>query len=594
MTSLMAVLLAAYVAVVLALAVPMGRWLAAVAEGRLPRLQRLDSALLRACGTRPDQEQGWRDYAVALLAFNVIGVIVVYALQRLQGVLPLNPEGLGAIAPESAFNTAISFATNTNWQGYSGELAMGYGVQMLGLAVQNFLSAATGIAVAFALIRGFARHSATTIGNFWVDVTRITLYVLLPLSLAFAVVLSSQGVLQNFKPYTEVMLLDPVAYSDAGPAGADGQPTQVARTATTQTLPMGPIASQEAIKMIGTNGGGFLNANSAHPFENPTPWTNVMQLLAIFLIPAGLCLAFGRMVGDPRQGWALLTAMTVIFVAAVVAIMVAEQSGNPKLAALGVDQAASALQSGGNMEGKETRFGIAASALFAAVTTAASCGAVNGMHGSLTPLGGAVPMLLMQLGEVVFGGVGSGLYGMLIFAVLAVFLAGLMIGRTPEYLGKKIEPAEMKLVAIAILMTPMLVLIGTAIAVSTDAGRAGPLNPGAAGFSEILYAFSSAANNNGSAYAGLSANTPFYNALLGIAMWVGRFGVIVPVLAIAGSLAAKKRVQRITEDGRTASMPTHGPLFVGLLVTTVLLVGALTYIPALALGPVVEQLNLYQ
>ena len=594
MTSLMAVLLAAYVAVVLALAVPMGRWLAAVAEGRLPRLQRLDSALLRACGTRPDQEQGWRDYAVALLAFNVIGVIVVYALQRLQGVLPLNPQGLGAIAPDSAFNTAVSFATNTNWQGYSGEVAMGYGVQMLGLAVQNFLSAATGMAVAFALIRGFARHGAATVGNFWVDVTRITLYVLLPLSLAFAVVLSSQGVLQNFKPYTEVMLIDPVAYSAAGPAGADGQPTQVARTATTQTLPMGPIASQEAIKMIGTNGGGFLNANSAHPFENPTPWTNVMQMLAIFLIPAGLCLAFGRMVGDPRQGWALLTAMTVIFVAAVVAIMVAEQSGNPKLAALGVDQAASALQSGGNMEGKETRFGIAASALFAAVTTAASCGAVNGMHGSLTPLGGAVPMLLMQLGEVVFGGVGSGLYGMLIFAVLAVFLAGLMIGRTPEYLGKKIEPAEMKLVAIAILMTPMLVLIGTAIAVSTDAGRAGPLNPGAAGFSEILYAFSSAANNNGSAYAGLSANTPFYNALLGIAMWVGRFGVIVPVLAIAGSLAAKKRVQRITEDGRTASMPTHGPLFVGLLVATVVLVGALTYIPALALGPVVEQLHLYQ
>ena len=594
MTSLMGVLLAAYVAVVLALAVPMGRWLAAVAEGRLPRLQRLDSALLRACGTRPDQEQGWRDYAVALLAFNVIGVIVVYALQRLQGVLPLNPQGLGAIAPDSAFNTAVSFATNTNWQGYSGEVAMGYGVQMLGLAVQNFLSAATGMAVAFALIRGFARHGAATVGNFWVDVTRITLYVLLPLSLAFAVVLSSQGVLQNFKPYTEVMLLDPVAYSDAGPAGADGQPTQVARTATTQTLPMGPIASQEAIKIIGTNGGGFLNANSAHPFENPTPWTNVMQLLAIFLIPAGLCLAFGRMVGDPRQGWALLTAMTVIFVAAVVAIMVAEQSGNPKLAALGVDQAASALQSGGNMEGKETRFGIAASALFAAVTTAASCGAVNGMHGSLTPLGGAVPMLLMQLGEVVFGGVGSGLYGMLIFAVLAVFLAGLMIGRTPEYLGKKIEPAEMKLVAIAILMTPMLVLIGTAIAVSTDAGRAGPLNPGAAGFSEILYAFSSAANNNGSAFAGLSANTPFSNALLGIAMWVGRFGVIVPVLAIAGSLAAKKRVQRITEDGRTASMPTHGPLFVGLLVATVVLVGALTYIPALALGPVVEQLHLYQ
>ncbi|MDO9314929.1 MAG: potassium-transporting ATPase subunit KdpA [Burkholderiaceae bacterium] len=594
MTSQMVILLVAYVAAVLTLAVPMGRWLAAVAEGRLARLQRLDGALLRICGARADREQGWRDYTVALLAFNIIGVIVVYALQRLQGALPLNPQELGAIAPDSAFNTAVSFVTNTNWQGYSGEVTMGYGVQMLGLAVQNFLSAATGMAVAFALIRGFARgqpqSGAATIGNFWVDVTRSTLYVLLPLSLVFAVVLSSQGVLQNFKPYTEVSLIDPVAYSDAGPAGADGQPTQVAQTATTQTLPMGPIASQEAIKMVGTNGGGFLNANSAHPFENPTPWVNVMQMLAIFLIPAGLCLAFGQMVGDRRQGWALLIAMTAIFVAAVVAIMLAEQSGNPKLAALGVDQAASVLQSGGNMEGKETRFGIAHSSLFAAVTTAASCGAVNGMHGSFTPLGGAVPMLLMQLGEVVFGGVGSGLYGMLIFAVLAVFLAGLMIGRTPEYLGKKIEPTEMKLVAIAVLMTPMLVLIGTAIAVSTDAGRAGPLNPGAAGYSEILYALSSAANNNGSAFAGLSANTPFYNALLGIAMWIGRFGVIVPVLAIAGTLAAKKRV----EDGRTAAMPTHGPLFIVLLVSTVLLVGALTYLPSLALGPVVEQLNLYK
>ncbi len=483
MTPQMAILLVAYVAVVLGLAVPMGRWLAAIAEGRLIRTQRLDSALLRACGTRPEQEQGWRDYAVALLVFNVIGVIVVYGLQRLQGGLPLNPQGLLGIAPDSAFNTAISFVTNTNWQGYSGEVAMGYAVQMLGLAVQNFLSAATGIAVAVALIRGFARgqpkSGAATIGNFWVDVTRITLYVLLPLSLVFAVVLSSQGVLQNVKPYTEVALTEPVAYTEAGPVGANGQPTSVAKIATSQILPMGPIASQEAIKLICTNGGGFLNANSAHPFENPTPWTNVLQMLAIFVIPAGLCLAFGQMVGDRRQGWALLIAMTVIFVAAVVAIMAAEQSGNPKLAALGVDQSVSVLQSGGNMEGKESRFGIAASALFAAVTTAASCGAVNGMHGSFTPLGGAVPLLLMQLGEVVFGGVGSGLYGMLIFAVLAVFLAGLMIGRTPEYLGKKIEPTEMKLVAIAILMTPLLVLLGTAIAVSTDTGRASLLNPGA-------------------------------------------------------------------------------------------------------------------
>ena len=398
--------------------------------------------------------------------------------------------------------------------------------------------------------------------------------------------------MQNFKPYAEITLTEPVAYSDAGPAGTDGKPTQVAKTATTQTLPMGPIASQEAIKMVGTNGGGFLNANSAHPFENPSAWSNVLQMLAIFLIPAGLCLAFGQMVGDRRQGWALLSAMTVIFVAAVVCIMLAEQSGNPKLTALGADQIASALQPGGNMEGKESRFGIAATALFAAITTAASCGAVNGMHASFTPLGGAVPLLLIQLGEVVFGGVGSGLYGMLLFAVLAVFLAGLMIGRTPEYLGKRIEPGEIKLVSIAILITPLLVLLGTAVAASTDAGRAGLLNPGAAGFSEALYAFSSAANNNGSAFAGLSANTPFYNALLGVAMWLGRFGVIVPVLALAGTLAAKKRVQRVATDGAMAAMPTHGPLFVVLLVATVLLVGALTYIPALALGPVVEQLNM--
>jgi K+-transporting ATPase ATPase A chain len=462
------------------------------------------------------------------------------------------------------------------------------------LAVQNFLSAATGMAVAFALIRGFARHSVATLGNFWADVTRITLYVLLPLSLVLALVFAGQGVVQNFKPNVDVSLTDPVAYTEAGANGADGKPTQVAKTTTTQTLPMGPIASQEAIKMLGTNGGGFLNANSAHPFENPSAWSNVLQMLAIFLIPAGLCLAFGRLVGDKRQGWALLIAMTLIFVAAVVAIMVAEQSGNPKIAALGVDHAASALQAGGNMEGKETRFGIAASSLFAAITTAASCGAVNGMHGSFTPLGGAVPMLLIQLGEVVFGGVGSGLYGMLVFAMLTVFIAGLMIGRTPEYLGKKIGSADMKLVAIAILVTPLLVLTGTAIAVLMDAGKAGMANPGAQGFSEVLYAFSSAANNNGSAFAGLSANTPFYNGLLGIAMWFGRFSVIVPVLALAGSLAAKKRVQRIAEDGSMSAMPTHGPLFIVLLISSVILVGALTYIPAIALGPLVEHLNLYK
>ena len=597
MTTQMILLLVAYVAAVLVLAVPMGRWLAAVGDGRLRRLQGFDSAVLRLCGASPDKEQGWRDYAVALLVFNVLGVIAVYALQRLQGLLPLNPQGMAAVSPDSAFNTAVSFVTNTNWQGYAGESTMSYLTQMLVLAVQNFFSAATGMAVAFAFIRGFARHSAQTLGNFWVDVTRITLYVLLPLSIVFAVVLASQGVVQNFKPYADVTLTDPVAYTDAGPNGADGKPTQVAKTATTQTLPMGPIASQEAIKMIGTNGGGFLNANSAHPYENPSPWMNVLQMLAIFLIPAGLCLAFGQMVGDKRQGWALLIAMTVIFVCAVVAIMLAEQAGNPKIAALGVDQTVSALQSGGNMEGKETRFGIAATSLFAAITTAASCGAVNGMHGSFTPLGGAVPMLLIQLGEVVFGGVGSGLYGMLVFALLTVFIAGLMIGRTPEYLGKKIAPADMKLVSIAILITPLIVLAGTAIGVLTDTGRAGMANPGAQGFSEVLYAFSSAANNNGSAFAGLSANTPFYNGLLGLAMWFGRFSVIVPVLALAGSLAAKKRVQRVTDDGggsSSAAMPTHGPLFIVLLISSVVLVGALTYIPAIALGPVVEHLNLYK
>ncbi|HSI56236.1 MAG TPA: potassium-transporting ATPase subunit KdpA [Ideonella sp.] len=594
MTSQMIGLLGGYLAAVLLLAVPMGKWLAAVAEGRLTRLQRLDSAVLRACGARPEQEQTWRGYAISLLVFNILGAIAVYALQRLQGALPLNPQGFASVEPGSAFNTAVSFVTNTNWQGYAGESTMSTLTQMLGLAVQNFLSAATGMAVAFALIRGFARHSAATLGNFWVDVTRITLYVLLPLSIVIALVFAGQGVVQNFSANTEVTLTETVAYTEAGPTGADGQPTQVAKTATTQTLTMGPIASQEAIKMVGTNGGGYLNANSAHPFENPSAWSNVVQMLAIFLIPAGLCLCFGQMVGDKRQGWALLAAMTVIFTAAVVAIMFAEQGGNPKLTALGVDQAASALQAGGNMEGKETRFGIAASSLFAAITTAASCGAVNGMHASFTPLGGAVPLLLMQLGEVVFGGVGSGLYGMLVFAVLAVFLAGLMIGRTPEYLGKKIEPGEIKLVSIAVLIVPLLVLAGTAIAAITDVGTASRLNPGAAGFTEILYAFSSAANNNGSAFAGLSANTPFYNAMLGIAMWLGRFGVIVPVLAIAGTLAAKKRVQRVGQDGNAAAMPTHGVIFVVLLIATVLLVGALTYIPALALGPVVEQLNLFK
>ena len=562
--------LVVFLLALLVLAWPLGRWIAAVAEGRLPRwlspLVKLENALYRAAGTDAAAHQSWKQYALAVLVFSLVGVLFTYAVQRLQGLLPLNPQGMPAVGADSAFNTAVSFVTNTNWQGYAGEAVMSYFTQMLALAVQNFVSAATGIAVLLALVRGFAARSAQSIGNFWVDLTRVTLYVLLPLSLVLAVFFVSQGAIQNFSAYQAVHTLE------------GGR----------QTLAMGPVASQEAIKMLGTNGGGFFNANSAHPFENPTPLSNFVQMLSIFLIPTALCFTFGRMVGDIRQGWAVLAAMTVMFVAFVVFITVQEQQGNPLLAPLGVDQGLSALQSGGNMEGKEARFGINASSLFTTITTAASCGAVIAMHDSLTPLGGAVPLVLMQLGEVVFGGVGSGLYGMLIFAILAVFIAGLMIGRTPEYLGKKIESYEMKMTSIAILVTPVLALAGTALAVATAAGRAGIANPGAHGFSEVLYAFSSAANNNGSAFAGLSANTPFYNTLLGLAMWFGRFGVIVPVLAIAGSLAAKKR---IPVTGGT--MPTHGPLFITLLIGSVLLVGLLNYVPALALGPIVEHLMLW-
>jgi K+-transporting ATPase ATPase A chain len=589
-------LLALFLASLLVLSWPLGKWLARVSAGNLPGwMQRLEAPLYRLAGTSADKSMNWAQYAVALLAFNVLGVLAVYALQRFQLSLPLNPAGMANVSPDSAFNTAISFVTNTNWQGYGGETTMGYLTQMLALAVQNFLSAATGIAVVFALFRGFAARSTGVIGNFWVDVTRITAWVLVPLSLVFAVFLVGQGVIQNFDAYKDVTTLEINKFQQPK-LGADGQalkddkdqPVMVDAQADQQTLAMGPVASQEAIKMLGTNGGGFFNANSAHPYENPTALSNFFQMLAIFLIPAALCFAFGIEVGDKRQGWAVLAAMTVMFVAAVLVITPAEQTGNPLLTPLGVDQTASTQQSGGNMEGKETRFGISASSLFAVITTAASCGAVNTMHDSLTPIGGMVPMVMMQLGEVVFGGTGTGLYGMLIFAILAVFIAGLMIGRTPEYLGKKIESHEMKLTSIAILVTPIIVLAGTAIAVLATAGKAGIANPGAHGFSEILYALTSAANNNGSAFAGLSANTPFYNTLLGLAMWFGRFGVIVPVLAIAGSLAAKKRLP-VT----AGTMPTHGPLFVTLLIGTVLLVGLLNYVPALALGPMVEHLMLW-
>ena len=588
-------LLAAFFVLMVLLAWPLARWIDRVMAGRFNAGRRIEAPLYRLAGVDAEAETPWQRYAIGLLVFNGLGVVVVYALQRLQLLLPLNPQGMAAVSVDSAFNTAVSFVTNTNWQGYGGEATMSYLTQMLALTVQNFFSAATGIVVVVALVRGFARHSAAAIGNVWVDLTRATLWLLLPLSLVFALVLVSQGVIQNFKPYAEVMPLETISWQEAK-LDADGQPLKDAKgqpvmeekTRTTQSIAMGPVASQLAIKMLGTNGGGFFNANSAHPYENPTPGVNFLQMLSIFLIPAALCFVFGRMVGDARQGLTVFAAMALLFVAFAVATMGFEQQGNPRLAALGVDQLASATQSGGNMEGKEVRFGINASALFATVTTAASCGAVNAMHDSFTPLGGALPLVLMQLGEVVFGGVGSGLYGMLVFAMLAVFIAGLMIGRTPEYLGKKIEVAEMKMVSIAILVTPLLVLLGTAVAVSSDAGRAGILNPGAHGFSEVLYALSSAGNNNGSAFAGLSANTPFYNVLLAVVMWLGRFGVILPVLAIAGSLAAKKRLA--VTDG---TLPTHGPLFVGLLIGTVLLVGLLNYVPALALGPVVEHLMLW-
>jgi K+-transporting ATPase ATPase A chain len=600
MTALAAALVGLFLVVLLACVKPLGLYMANIFDGRpiwpLRALGGCERGIYRLCGIDAAAEMSWKQYALCLLLFNALGALALYALQRWQAWLPLNPQKFPAVPPDSSFNTAVSFITNTNWQGYSGESAMSYLTQMAGLAVQNFLSAASGIVVAIALIRGLARHSCATIGNLWVDVTRAVLYILLPLALLLAVALVSQGVIQNFSPYKEVTTLEPLSWQQpktdaAGNALKDaaGNALQESLTRRAQTLPMGPVASQESIKELGTNGGGFFNANSAHPYENPSALTNMLEMLAILVIPAGLTYTFGRMVGDTRQGWAVLAAMALLFVALLAVTLHSEQQGNPAIARLGVDQAAGATQSGGNMEGKETRFGIAASALFATVITATSCGAVNSMHDSFTPLGGLVPLFQMQLGEVVFGGVGTGLYSMLIFAIVGVFIAGLMIGRTPEYLGKKIEAFEMKMSSIAILVMPFIVLTGTAVAVSVDAGRAGVANPGVHGFSEILYAFSSAGNNNGSAFAGLSANTPFYNVALALTMWLGRFWPIVAVLAIAGSLAAKKRIP--VSDG---TMPTHGVTFVILLIGTVLLVGALTFVPALALGPIVEHLMLWQ
>jgi K+-transporting ATPase ATPase A chain len=589
--------LVVYVVVLLALAKPLGAYMARVFEGRRIALDRvlgwLERLVYRLGGIRADQETGWKHYAVAMMTFNIAGLVVVYLLQRLQGVLPLNPQALGAVSPDSSFNTAVSFATNTNWQGYGGEVTLSYLTQMLGLTVQNFVSAATGIATLAAFIRGFARRSAETIGNFWVDLTRTTLYILLPLSFILALALVSQGGVQTFSPSATATVVQPTQYEepetdrDGKPVlDEKGQPKMKKSTLTEQVIAVGPAASQIAIKQLGTNGGGFFNVNSSHPFENSTPFSNFLELLAILVISGALCYTFGVMVKDTRQGWTVLAAMTAIFVVLLAVCYVAEQNG-AVFVKQGVDHTASAVQPGGNMEGKEVRFGIASSALWATATTSASNGSVNSMHDSYTPIGGLVPMWLMQLGEVVYGGVGSGLYGMLVFAIIAVFVAGLMVGRTPEYLGKKIDAYEMKMASVVILVPPAVVLIGTALAVVVSAGKAGMLNVGPHGFSEALYAFSSAGNNNGSAFAGISANTPFYNTALGWAMLFARYWLAIPALAIAGSLARKTTV-----PAGPGTLPTDTALFAGLLVGVVILVGALAFLPALALGPIVEHLTL--
>jgi K+-transporting ATPase ATPase A chain len=568
-----------YTVVLLALAKPLGTYMARVYQGERTFLDRVlgpvERFIYRVSGVRPDEEMNWKTYAIAALLFNALGLLFLYALQRFQAGLPLNPQGLGAVTPDSSWNTAVSFATNTNWQGYGGEVTMSYLSQMLGLAVQNFVSAAMGMAVLIAFIRGVARYTTKMIGNFWVDLTRTTLYILLPLSLVLALVLVSQGVVQTFSEYKTVPLLQPTT-------DADGN------TVTEQVLAVGPAASQIAIKQLGTNGGGFFNVNSSHPFENATPLSNFFEMLAILVISAALCYTFGVMVGDTRQGWAILSAMTIVFVALLSLAVWAEQGGNPAFTAMGVDQVQTDINPGGNMEGKEARFGIANSALWATATTAASNGSVNSMHDSYMPLGGLVPMWLTQLGEIIYGGVGSGLYGMLAFVIIAVFVAGLMVGRTPEYLGKKIEAYEMKMASLMILIPVLVVLVGTAIAVASPAGLATLWNPGAHGFSEALYAFSSAGNNNGSAFAGLGANTPFYNTALGFAMLFARYWLAIPALAIAGSLAGKKKVA-----ASAGTLPTHTPLFIGWVIAVIVIVGALSFLPALALGPIVEHLMLF-
>jgi K+-transporting ATPase ATPase A chain len=567
-----------YMAVLLVFVKPLGSYMAKVYQGEPFGLNRVlgpvERMIYRMLGITPEGEMHWKAYGGAAIVFNLAFFLLLYLILRLQGMLPLNPQGFSGVSPDLAFNTAVSFITNTNWQAYGGESTMSYLTQMTGLGVQNFVSAAQGMAVLVALIRGFTRRNTKTIGNFWVDLTRSVLYILLPLSFIMAVLFVSQGVVQNFSPYKRVPLLQQVTASVL---------------TSEQTLPMGPAASQIAIKELGTNGGGFFNVNSAHPFENPTPLSNFLEMLAILLIPAALCYTFGKMVGDRRQGWALLVAMLIIFIPLMILSYTSEQAGNPLLATAGVNQTATDLQPGGNMEGKEMRFGIVNSALWATATTAASNGSVNSIHDSFSPLGGLAPMVLIQLGEIIFGGVGSGLYGMLAFAMVAVFISGLMVGRTPEYLGKKIEAFEMKMASLVILIPAACVLLGTAVASVTNAGVSGVSNPGPHGFSEILYAFSSAGNNNGSAFGGLSANTPFYNTLLGIAMLFGRFWTMIPIIAIAGSLASKKYV-----TPSAGTLPTHTPLFVLFLSGVIIIVGALTFLPGLALGPIAEHLMLYK
>ena len=572
-----------YFAVLVVCVKPLGLFMARVYSGErtflTPLLGWLERGCYRLAGIDAEQDMSWQHYAKAMLGFSVVSFLGLYGLLRLQNMLGLNPAAMTAVTPDLSFNTAVSFITNTNWQSYGGESTMSYLSQMLGLTVQNFLSAGVGMAVLIAMIRGFARKQAQGLGNFWADLVRGTLYILLPLSLLFALLLASQGVVQTFGAYVDAPLVEATTATDAT--------TKAVTPVTTQSIAVGPVASQIAIKQLGTNGGGFFNVNSAHPFENPTPFSSFLELLAILLIPASLCYTFGRMVGDTRQGWAVLAAMTLIFIPFQLFDTMAEQGGNPKFTTLQIDQSASDAQAGGNMEGKETRFGITNSTLWAAATTAASNGSVNAMHDSFTPLGGLVPLILIQFGEVIYGGVGSGLYGMLIFVIVAVFIAGLMVGRTPEYLGKKINAFDVKMASIAVLAPHLAVLIGTAIAVLTEAGRAGVLNPSAQGFGEILYAFSSAGNNNGSAFAGLTANTPFYNTALGLAMLFGRYFVMIPVLAIAGSLAAKNTV-----PVSAGTLPTTTPLFVMILIGIVVMVGVLTFVPALALGPVAEHFNL--